>query len=170
MAVSAGCWNVSQEEWAPLDLPWVNDNTRPPVSGRLPFSAVLLGETTQETIPAPGSFAKFKGSVFAGNPSPSESTSNSQHEKQYACDCIQSLILRNVLGSSWTPWVWDGTTDHQPRFVPSTPCRNIPNSLWLCKHVTFTGCPTGMKEQKESRYRWHIIPVEVKIVFYIITG
>lgn len=79
------------------------------MSGRFHFSAVGSGEIIQETIPAPGRFAKFKGSVLAGDPSPSESTSNSQHEKQYACDCIKSPILRNVLGSSQAPQVWDGT-------------------------------------------------------------
>lgn len=92
-----------------LDLSQVNYNTRPPLSGRFHFSAVRSGEITQETIPAPGRFAKFKGSVLAGDPSPSESTSNSQREKQYARDCIKSPILRNVLGSSQAPQVWDGT-------------------------------------------------------------
>lgn len=128
MAMSAGRWNCISE-WESLDVPQVNDNTQPPVSGRLHFSVVLSGGIIQETIPAPGSFAKFKGSVLAGNPSPSESISNSQHEKQYACVCIKSLILRNALGSSQAPHFWDGTIHHQAWFLLSTPCRNIPNSL-----------------------------------------
>lgn len=168
MAVSAGCWNCISGRVSILRSSLSKWQHTTPSVREAPLLSRAFRRDHSGTIPAPGSFAKFKGSVLAGNPSPSESTSNSQHEKQYACDCIQSLILRDALGSSPAPRVWGGTTAHQPCSVPSTPCRNIPNSLGHCKHVPFIGYQQSWRSR--NRYRWHNIPGEVKIVFHIITG
>lgn len=40
----------------------------------------------------------------------------------------------------------------------------------VAANVAIVGYPTVTREQKGSRYRWHIIPGQVKIVFHIITG
>lgn len=148
MAVSAGCWNCISGRVSILRSSLSKWQHTTPSVREAPLLSRAFRRDHSGTIPAPGSFAKFKGSVLAGNPSPSESTSNSQHEKQYACDCIQSLILRDALGSSPAPRLWGGTTAHQPCSVPSTPCRNIPKP-WALQTRALHWLPTVMKEQKQ---------------------
>lgn len=88
----------------------------------------------------------------------------------------------NMPVSASNPWSWgmhwEVLKPHIFRMAPFTTRLGFSwahpagtsQTAFVTKHVTFIGYPTVMKEQKENRYRWHIIPVEVKIVFHIITG